>query len=495
MIIFKRMLRTGTSGVRVKAFTPKNTIFTEFEHKKSAYDLIVNNLEDDEDEPIIIVPPKILRGAYQISRSNEMLFSPKTEFYRSKHINLRIMGFNDDTNKYDVDLFKPVDILKTKFLTSLTKRNEIFASPTRQFVRYLFLIELLGRSIFREIVMRMALYKDITHPDKEFKRIMGRFNQTYYYTDDFRLYMDYNDPNSKLIHDDKILDLNIGSKHRHIIPSFTHLGFKYLENETNMMELSKRIIDSCSSSDKSISSISDGIILQQSLQDFKSFVEPALIRNTQYLTINNSLFATTKRRHLLPKFKGRLPPLMKLTNPTQTSFLLKASFIDTKFTHWDNKTQYKLHKTTVYLDKLGDHILKRLVVEYLIQLLDRNTNYVASTTDFYFLISNPLFGRLAMIYDLHKGLIHPDHQRQFEANLNAIEDTTSVSKIYRRYEVLGDLFERLVAVYYLDNEQKCREWVFKVFDHICDELMVNERGFLVLDKQRYIDESVADAAM
>lgn len=186
-----------------------------------------------------------------------------------------------------------------------------------------------------------------------------------------------------------------------------------------------------------------------------------------------TLFSQVNRPTLLKYLPHKLPPIPRLNN----NFLY--SFIRLSFSHpFHNKKHNKLIYFKKSLDGLGDAILKRLSCEYFMNVLQTDPTFKWNIDDIHFINTNILFGRLAIAYRLHEGIQNENYSTFIKNRLLGPLDSANV--------FLGNHFEILVSVLYLDNPETCKEWMFKVYDAIRGNLTTSNETETFLDKEKYI---------
>ncbi|KAI5953125.1 hypothetical protein KGF54_002496 [Candida jiufengensis] len=196
----------------------------------------------------------------------------------------------------------------------------------------------------------------------------------------------------------------------------------------------------------------------------------------QHIPIKSHIFSQVFQPQLLPTFEIKLPSIPKLKNQCFYKYFqlaLVAPYSETTITYKD------LHFLTQNLDSMGDVILKRYTAEFMIHHSKINPNFRWTMEDIHFLNSNILFNRLSLAYKLHQGLDNEKHERIMTNRI-----TTTNLNIANEY--LGDIFERIVGILYLDDYENCRQWIFKVLNTILQNLIVSQDGIEFIDKEKYV---------
>lgn len=185
-----------------------------------------------------------------------------------------------------------------------------------------------------------------------------------------------------------------------------------------------------------------------------------------------SLFLQLNRPVFLHSSLPRLPALPKLKNQFLYSFLRLC--VLENLVHGNACTFLRYQ-----LDDLGDAILKKYSAEYFIQLEQIEPQFVWNMDDIHFINSNILFSKLAISYKLHRAIQCEKHANGLRTRLEGSFDRANV--------LLGDMFERLVAIEYLDDPDKCRKWVFAIYDSIRLSLTAEHKPIKFLDKEKYLE--------
>ena len=234
-------------------------------------------------------------------------------------------------------------------------------------------------------------------------------------------------------------------------------------------------------------------------------------------TLDNKIFSQIRRPPLLTSLPYKLPPIPKYSDSRMYHFL-QYSLLAVAYNHGSRgsgrgrngrsrisgsdsdsysgngkgvkgeayhttlKDSSKLEKLAIKLDKYGDAVLSRFSTEFLIQLLKQNPNFCWNTDDLFFLNTNVIFSRLSFAYSLHEAIDNQEHRR-------LVEQKISLSHLNEANEILGDLFERLVAVTYIQDPERCREWVFKIYECILMNLKTRKRGDVheFIDKKKFLE--------
>ncbi|EMG45320.1 hypothetical protein G210_4500 [Candida maltosa Xu316] len=190
-----------------------------------------------------------------------------------------------------------------------------------------------------------------------------------------------------------------------------------------------------------------------------------------YGPLDYGIFSSVKRPSLF--LTGRLPPIPKLSNQNLYPFVqISLLHLTDEFRDSEINTLKRL------LDGLGDTVLKRFSAEYFIELQNQMPNFKWNMDDIHFVNSNLLFNRLAISYKLHDGILNQQHTDIMKGELEGSLD--------RANELLGDSFERLVAVVYLDDSEKCRKWISEIYTTLIKAFMVDKSGIQFLDKEKYV---------
>lgn len=186
-----------------------------------------------------------------------------------------------------------------------------------------------------------------------------------------------------------------------------------------------------------------------------------------------TLFSQVNQPTLLRYLPHKLPPIPRLTN----DFLY--SFIRLSFSHPFHNNKYpKVNYFKKSLDGLGDAILKRISCEYFMNVLKTDPTFKWNMDDIHFINTNILFGRLAIAYRLHEGIQNEEYSAFIKNRLLGSLDSANV--------FLGNHFETLVSVLYLDSPETCTKWMFKVYDAVRNNLTASNGKETFLDKEKYI---------
>lgn len=192
--------------------------------------------------------------------------------------------------------------------------------------------------------------------------------------------------------------------------------------------------------------------------------------------INFNIFSQVFRPPLLNSLLIKLPAMPKLHNQelyklTQVSLLSPRT------------TRFARYPELVYLrerlDSFGDAILKRYSVEYMVHYSKSNSKFRWNMDDVDFINTNIVFSCLSFAYKLHQALNDTENQ----AKMNHIITSNDLNIAN---ELLGDMFERVVAIEYLDNPEVCRTWIFKIYDVILANLTKEHDGIEFIDKEKYV---------
>ncbi|KAI5967266.1 hypothetical protein CANMA_003086 [Candida margitis] len=191
--------------------------------------------------------------------------------------------------------------------------------------------------------------------------------------------------------------------------------------------------------------------------------------------INFNIFSQVFRPPMLNSLSFKLPALPKFHNQ-ELYKLAQVSLLSPR------TASFAQYPNVVFLreqlDSLGDAILKRYSVEYMIHYCKTTYQFKWNMDDVHFLNRNILFSRLALAYKLHQGLNEPDNRAKMEQVITGSLDVAN--------ELLGDMLERMVAIEYLDDPEVCRNWVFKIYDVIIANLTKKQGGIEFLDKEKYV---------
>ena len=186
-----------------------------------------------------------------------------------------------------------------------------------------------------------------------------------------------------------------------------------------------------------------------------------------------SLFSQVSKPGFLHSSLPRLPSLPKLKNYRLYAFL-RISLQELG----NSPDIYKCNFLKRQLDDLGDAILKKYSVAYFIQLQVNEPNFVWNMDDIHFINSNILFSKLALSYKVHDAILNESHAHDIRT---ALEGSLNVANA-----ILGDKFERLVAVEYLDDPEKCCKWIFGIYDTVRLSLTAEKNNIKFLDKEKYL---------
>ena len=193
--------------------------------------------------------------------------------------------------------------------------------------------------------------------------------------------------------------------------------------------------------------------------------------------IDFNKFSQVFRPPLLHSLPIKLPPLPKFHNQ-ELYKMVQISLISLQFMAKSNKLGV-LNFLRKRLDRLGDAILKRYSVEYMVHHCKTNPRFRWNMDDVSFINTNIVFSSLSFAYKLHQTI----NDAEIQANMDRL---ITSSDLNTANELLGDMFERMVAIEYLDNPDMCRTWIFKMYDAILDNLTKEKDGIEFIDKEKYV---------
>lgn len=192
--------------------------------------------------------------------------------------------------------------------------------------------------------------------------------------------------------------------------------------------------------------------------------------------INFNIFSQVFRPPLLNSLLIKLPAMPKLQNQ-ELYKVIQVSLLSPRTTSF---VQYpELVFLRERLDSFGDVILKRYSVEYMVHYSKGNSKFRWNMDDVDFINTNIVFSSLSFAYKLHQALNDTENQ----AKMNHIITSNDLNIAN---ELLGDMFERVVAIEYLDNPEVCRTWIFKIYDVILANLTKEHDGIEFIDKEKYV---------
>ncbi|RCK67809.1 hypothetical protein Cantr_02237 [Candida viswanathii] len=190
------------------------------------------------------------------------------------------------------------------------------------------------------------------------------------------------------------------------------------------------------------------------------------------LGLNGTVWSLKKRRHFLHNALAELPQIPDLKHRSLYPFL-RVSMI-----HGVRDAHGAFLKNQ--LDYMGDALMKRFSVEYFVQLLQQDPRFHWSMDDIHFMNTNIIFSQLALSYKLHRAV---KGGGQFVSVIGS--QLARPSNSFN--EMLGDMFERLVAIQYLDDPVRCRDWVFGIYDTIRGVITVHNEHRTILGKEQYLE--------
>ncbi|KAI5959074.1 uncharacterized protein KGF55_005564 [Candida pseudojiufengensis] len=196
----------------------------------------------------------------------------------------------------------------------------------------------------------------------------------------------------------------------------------------------------------------------------------------QNIPLQNHLFSQTFKPQLLTNFEINLPCLPKLKNQFFYNYFQIALIAPFSIT---TNNYPEINFLSQNLDAIGDCILKRYTGEFLINYSKSNPNFKWNMEDHNFLNSNILFSRLSLAYKLHQGLNNLRHQKE-------ISEKILISDLNISNEYLGDIFERIVGIFYLDDYENCRNWIFNIYSIILKNITAKKDGIEFIDKEKYV---------
>ncbi|KAK6200519.1 uncharacterized protein RJT21DRAFT_121426 [Scheffersomyces amazonensis] len=435
----------------------------------SAYDLILKTLEDSKEKRVDVVSRKINQHSREIITEKNLYIS-RSILFTSSNVKLRPQPLNKFTKIYHRKAYSAVKISNTNLLSNIEKRMKLFPRENDVFRSGLSFAALVGSNTFMYWVIKRAYLADPRNGKEIAETILRNFVQEYSHFIGDTLILDFN---QKKEHDTrKLVNLIEFAKPVNVL-----LGVRYLHDRKRTAAVYEKIYDGCYP-------ITKKVIQEGSMEEmFNSYMLPFLKRHSLYLAIDLRMFSKIRQPSILPSFKGRLPCLPPLKNPSKTTQLLKIALLHPKFSKLTTKKEFTDLSST--LNFLGDSIINQLSVSYLINMNEDIPNYKEYHSHYSFMKSNSLLGRLALVYELDTMLSNSDHRKKCQEYRNLPVRKTILSKQYKFY---GDLFERLIAVYYLDDEESCKKWIFQIFDNLFENLRVERKDGMVLDISRYIDE-------
>ncbi|KAK6458678.1 uncharacterized protein RJT20DRAFT_123725 [Scheffersomyces xylosifermentans] len=469
-----RGIRHHTKVRRAKGFQVKD--FKNLQRHESGYDLVEElthaSVDTSEYTSLNALPTLLYRQNFEKeAKTQEFQLGPKSPIFKSDTVYLRM--FQGET-----EVLPRIDLKKTNFLEMITSRYDEFKNHV-EFVRGAHGIEVLGRSLVREIIYAHALY-NYRNPGAAYTSTIKNITRKYSIRS-HSLYFDCNTTSSPMAEMEKFFNF---TKYRALSILYIYLGLKYLEDPKGAESIIKKLISEFTPSptprklrgkgqgtaDKFVNSFRD------------KFMEYSKDDKEDLRTVNSSIiFRQTFRPKLFPN-SGRLPPIPFLSNPSQSNILLNIALINPGSGLLSQKAlRNKLITIDIgkKLDKLGDLVLRRLIMEY---IFINSTKRVGLLSDYHFLNSNVVFGRLTEVYSLHKGLENKAHQDEF---LEILKNSTNLKKLYER---VGDFFERLVAVLYIDNQDRARKWVFDIMDVVTSTMAKEtDNGRIYLEKEKFVD--------
>lgn len=443
---------------------------------QSGYDLIEENLHESSREApqyasLNALPTLLYRKRFEkLAKVHEFEYGPELPLFTAEQVYLRFF-------KGEREVLPPIDLNKTNFLDIVQQRYLDFNDHV-DFVRVSHSVEVLGRSIMREAIYRQAMYQYFR--PKTFYVTTIKSLSSKYPINSHSLYFDTNTNSSEVAAMRKFFSF---TKYRALSLLHVYVGMKYLENPSEIDQFTSRLIASVVRKQRRLGGkpSKDVYDVSQFVNSFRDdFLTNAKSATTNYRTVNLAVvFRNTFRPRLFPD-SGRLPPIPTFTNPLLSNLLLNIALINPHsqvLMLGDNKNV--ISSVAKKLDRLGDLVMRRLIMEY---LFSNNNKRSGLLMDFHFLNSNVVYGRLTEVLCLHKGLQNKEHQEEL---LHDVRSNINFKKFYERF---GDFFERLIAVLYMDDRHKVREWVFAVMDVVTSTITKeSENGAIILEKERFVD--------
>lgn len=192
--------------------------------------------------------------------------------------------------------------------------------------------------------------------------------------------------------------------------------------------------------------------------------------------IEFEIFSQVFRPVLLHSLPIKLPALPKLINQ-ELYKLAQVSLLPSSVSAFAQYPEVVFLRDK--LDSLGDAILKRYSVEYMVHYSKINPKFGWNMDDVVFINTNIVFSRLCMAYKLHHGI----KDKKIQDQMNHIITSSGLNTAN---ELLGDMFERMVAIEYLSDADLCRKWVFQIYDVILANLTKEKDGLEFIDKEKFI---------
>ncbi|KAI3402599.2 hypothetical protein KGF56_004691 [Candida oxycetoniae] len=211
------------------------------------------------------------------------------------------------------------------------------------------------------------------------------------------------------------------------------------------------------------------------------FINEYIEKVSQFLSSNQialdlTLFAQVTKSPFLITLPNKLPPIPKFHNQILYKFFGISLVVPDFELYEKNKTLKRLVEN---LDVLGDTVLKRYSAEFLIHYSKMNPNFKWNMDDLHFLNTNIIFNRLSLAYKLHEGVTNVKYREYMRKIIT--EKSLDIAN-----EMLGDIFERLVAILYLDEPETCRNWMFEIYNCILENLKTTKQKVEFIDKQKYL---------
>lgn len=409
-------------------------------------------------------------------------FGPDLKIFKTDHLSL--------ANSFG-GIYSPIDLKNTNFLTLLKARYKVMQNPRKEYIRNLTRLEYLGKFVFREYTFRLFLLQ-LQKSEGSFFRMtkLVKRNIVTNKTIDMDLYFQFQEGKPSFSAENILITSRISNNRIKTIHSFyIYMGLKYLENKTQFKLITIEILKDLGF-DKINYFITKDIVNGNIINDETLLLRKISKRIKFYIPkniqTNPRIFSSIVRPKLLPYKSTRLPPLPKLAQPEYSHDLLKLALLNPYSSVVSVKNIARTKKMSDALDAYGDIVLKRVSFEFFLTILENDINHISIFTDHLFMNSNLLFGRLAEIYELDKGLNSINHHEELKDNLRYSMEINREKTIFELY---GDLFERVVAVFYLDNPNACQKWLFEIFQLIYLTLLIDKHDGKILDKE-YFQASV-----
>ncbi|CUM62635.1 uncharacterized protein PRCAT00000189001 [Priceomyces carsonii] len=395
----------------------------------------------------------------------EFKFGPNLKLFHSKKV-----IFTDRNN----DFYEPISLAGGRFLELLEKRYKIMKNTRKEFLRNLLRLEYLGKYTLKQEAFQIFALIDLESSQRCFMRFISLINHELRKSKKYRptFYLEADDE-GVFSYENRVVTSRLAgnNKIKQIHPFYLYLGLRYVEDSNTNVNFILKVM-------KDLGYLSEDEDFTDALA-IKSLSKKVSKYISNDVKLNEDILVRTSRPRLLPYKDTRLPPLPLLKRPLETTLILKLAFLHPYSRLVEPKYRGSLNRMAKSLDAFGDIILKRISFDFFHKILFKEVNYVSLLSDHLFLNSNSLFGRLAKIYGFDRGIKNEGFHEELIQNMNK-DLLYNSSKTFD--ELLGDLFEKFVAIMYLDDPKACEKWLHQIFQSIYDTLIIDKYDGKQLNK-------------